>query len=113
MHTLSLLPTILSLLSSLPPASESALTASILETVQYGLFNLDNLRRALARESYNAGTSASAAAATKDDTEGAAGELLQSLRTHMTETEALVPHGQSLAPLALASVASLVRAAQH
>lgn len=52
-HTLSLLPTLLPLLRLLPSAS--AYRASLLQTIQLALFNLENLRRGLARETYTAG----------------------------------------------------------
>ncbi|TKA55915.1 hypothetical protein B0A53_01614 [Rhodotorula sp. CCFEE 5036] len=52
-HTLSLMPTILPLLLMLPPSS--SLRNSLLQTIQLALFNVDNLRRGLARETYAAG----------------------------------------------------------
>ncbi|GAA6018243.1 hypothetical protein JCM8202_000236 [Rhodotorula sphaerocarpa] len=52
-HTLSLLPNLLPLLCLL--ADSSPFRAALLQTVQVALFNVDNLRRGLARESYTAG----------------------------------------------------------
>ncbi|GAA5860983.1 hypothetical protein JCM3774_003214 [Rhodotorula dairenensis] len=52
-HTLSVMPKLLPLLATLPPSSP--LRESLLQTVQLALFNLDNLRRGLARETYAAG----------------------------------------------------------
>jgi hypothetical protein len=47
------MPTILPLLLMLPPSS--SLRNSLLQTIQLALFNVDNLRRGLARETYAAG----------------------------------------------------------
>ncbi|GAA5991114.1 hypothetical protein JCM10908_006542 [Rhodotorula pacifica] len=66
-HTLSLMPTLLPLLATLPPSSP--LRNSLLQTVQLALFNLDNLRRGLARESYAAGGSGADAGVSTADTE--------------------------------------------
>ncbi|BGP33429.1 hypothetical protein JCM10296v2_005230 [Rhodotorula toruloides] len=66
-HTLSLLPTLLPLLSRLP--STSSLRTSLLQTLQLAVFNLENLRRGLARDSYTAGgasTSSQPAPSTAD-----------------------------------------------
>ncbi|KWU44852.1 hypothetical protein RHOSPDRAFT_33674 [Rhodotorula sp. JG-1b] len=52
-HTLSLMPTILPLLAMLQ--SSSSLRNALLQTIQLALFNVDNLRRGLARETYAAG----------------------------------------------------------
>lgn len=66
-HTLSLLPTLLPLLSRLSPTSP--LRTSLLQTLQLAIFNLENLRRGLARDSYTAGgasTSSQPAPSTAD-----------------------------------------------
>lgn len=52
-HAFGLLPTFLPLLSRLSPASP--LRTSLLQTFQLAIFNLENLRRGLARDSYTAG----------------------------------------------------------
>lgn len=91
-HTLSQLSALLPLLAIVP--STSALGISLLTTVQFALFNLDNLRRGIARESYNAGVGPAAA----DDTEGAAGELLGALKAHLSTNPSSTSSGSSVAP---------------
>ncbi|BGP00937.1 hypothetical protein NBRC10513v2_005057 [Rhodotorula toruloides] len=66
-HALSLLPTLLPVLSRLP--STSPLRTSLLQTLQLAIFNLENLRRGLARDSYTVGgasTSSQPASSTAD-----------------------------------------------
>ncbi|GAA5839982.1 hypothetical protein JCM11251_006580 [Rhodosporidiobolus azoricus] len=62
-HTLALLPKLLPLLALLPTTSRLRLT--LLQTVQLAVFNLENLKRGLARETYTA-VSSQGAAATAD-----------------------------------------------
>lgn len=66
-HTLSLMPKLLPLLALLP--SLSPLRESLLQTVQLALFNLDNLRRGLARETYVAGSASGGEGGSTADTE--------------------------------------------
>ncbi|GAA6014036.1 hypothetical protein JCM11491_003496 [Sporobolomyces phaffii] len=70
-HTLTLLPSIVPLLDRL--SLTSPLRSVLLQTVQLSLFNLDNLRRGLARESYASGgsstTQSSSASTTTADSE--------------------------------------------
>lgn len=70
-HTLTLLPSLVPLLDRL--SLTSPLRSVLLQTVQLSLFNLDNLRRGLARESYASGgsstTQASSASTTTADSE--------------------------------------------
>ncbi|GAA5909416.1 hypothetical protein JCM8208_005736 [Rhodotorula glutinis] len=63
-HTLSLLPSLLPLLASLPPASP--LRVSLLETIQLAIFNVENLKRGLARDTYAAGSAEQSAVSTAD-----------------------------------------------
>ncbi|GEM08711.1 nucleolar 27S pre-rRNA processing, Urb2/Npa2 [Rhodotorula toruloides] len=57
-HALGLLPTLLPLLSRL--SLTSPLRTSLLQTLQHAIFNLENLRRGLARDSYTTGGTSSA-----------------------------------------------------
>ncbi|GAA5956862.1 hypothetical protein JCM3765_006621 [Sporobolomyces pararoseus] len=70
-HTLNLLPSLIPLLDSLSPSS--LLRSTLLQHIQLSLFNLDNLRRGLARDSYASGGStsnqASSASTTTADSE--------------------------------------------
>ncbi|BGP17724.1 hypothetical protein JCM10213_005305 [Rhodosporidiobolus nylandii] len=63
-HTLSLLPKLLPLLDLLPSSSPFRLV--LLQTVQFAVFNLENLRRGLARETYAAGGAPSSSISTAD-----------------------------------------------
>ncbi|GAA5855838.1 hypothetical protein JCM9279_003334 [Rhodotorula babjevae] len=63
-HALSLLPSLLPLLSALPPASP--FRTSLLETVQLAIFNVENLKRGLARDSYAAGSVEQSTVSTAD-----------------------------------------------
>ncbi|ORY64771.1 hypothetical protein BCR35DRAFT_185327 [Leucosporidium creatinivorum] len=92
-HTLANLSSLLPLLSLISPTS--SLRVSVLSTVQFALFNLDNLRRGIARESYNVGVAPSAA----DDTEGAAGELLGALKSHLAAHPESASHVLASIPL--------------
>lgn len=79
-HVLSQLSSILPLLDMLD--LKSPVRQSLLSTVQLALFNADNLRRGIARESYHAGNAEMASVVTNglaDGGEGAAGELLGAL----------------------------------
>lgn len=77
-HTLALLPHLVPLLASLP--STSALRSTILQTMQVSIFNLENLRRGLARETYASGSSATPQPS-NSSTSTADSELLASLST--------------------------------
>lgn len=81
LHTLANLPSILALLPVLRP-TEPFLPA-LLQTVQFTLFNVENLRRGIARESYTAAA---------DESESASSELLNALK-------ALLPTQASLGAL--------------
>ncbi|GAA5879792.1 hypothetical protein JCM16303_004181 [Sporobolomyces ruberrimus] len=72
-HTLSLLPSLVPLLAQLDASSPLRLT--LLQTTQLALFNLDNLRRGLARDSYASGGAPTA----QTSTTTADSELLASL----------------------------------
>jgi len=63
-HTLSLLPSLLPLLSALP--FSSPFRASLLETIQLAIFNVENLKRGLARDSYAAGSAEQSTVSTAD-----------------------------------------------
>ncbi|GAA5895691.1 Urb2 domain-containing protein [Sporobolomyces salmoneus] len=75
-HTLTLLPSLIPLLDLLPPTSP--LRSTLLQTVQLSLFNVDNLRRGLARESYASGA-ASTPQPSNSSATTADSELLASL----------------------------------
>ncbi|GAA5926924.1 Urb2 domain-containing protein [Sporobolomyces koalae] len=75
--TLNLLPTLVPLLHKLP--ATSSLRSALLQTIQLSLFNLDNLRRGLARESYATGGSTTPSASSTTTT--ADSELLAALTT--------------------------------
>lgn len=79
-HTLSLLPYLLPLLAILP--STSPFRASLLETVQLAIFNVENLKRGLARDSYAAGSAEQSAVSTADS------ELLAALSSLSSSTVA-------------------------
>ncbi|BGP49634.1 hypothetical protein JCM10450v2_005535 [Rhodotorula kratochvilovae] len=79
-HTLSLLPTLLPLLSLLP--TSSPFRQSLLQTVQLAIFNVENLKRGLARDSYTAGAADQSAASTADS------ELLAALAALPSSTSA-------------------------
>lgn len=75
LHTLANLPSILPLLPLLTPTG--SFRSALLQTVQFTLFNIDNLRRGIARETYNAGSTSTV----PDETsESASSELLNALR---------------------------------
>ncbi|GAA5852903.1 hypothetical protein JCM8547_004728 [Rhodosporidiobolus lusitaniae] len=76
-HTLTLLPKLLPLLSLLP--STSPMRPLLLQTIQFALFNLDNLRRGLARESYAAGSTQSAVLTANAELLSALSPLLPSI----------------------------------
>ncbi|GAA5957201.1 hypothetical protein JCM21900_004681 [Sporobolomyces salmonicolor] len=76
-HMLSLLPNLLPLLSRLPPSSP--FRSTLLQTVQVALFNLDNLRRGLARESYTSASGSSSQPSASAATSTADSELLSAL----------------------------------
>ncbi|GAA5926984.1 hypothetical protein JCM1841_001603 [Sporobolomyces salmonicolor] len=76
-HTLSLLPNLLPLLSRLPPSSP--FRSTLLQTVQVALFNLDNLRRGLARESYTSASGSTSQPSASSATSTADSELLSAL----------------------------------
>ncbi|GAA6040522.1 hypothetical protein JCM8097_005446 [Rhodosporidiobolus ruineniae] len=82
MHTLSLLPKLLPLLSLLPPTSTLRLT--LLSTIQFALFNLENLRRGMARETYIGGGSTGAVVLTAD------GEVLAALAPLLSSSPSAV-----------------------
>ncbi|GAA5983911.1 hypothetical protein JCM5350_001788 [Sporobolomyces pararoseus] len=75
-QTLNLLPSLIPLLDSLSPSS--LLRSTLLQHVQLSLFNLDNLRRGLARDSYASGGTTSAQASSSSTTT-ADSELIASL----------------------------------
>ncbi|GAA6050668.1 hypothetical protein JCM3770_000882 [Rhodotorula araucariae] len=79
-HTLSLLPTLLPLLSLLP--STSPFRHSLLQTVQLAIFNVENLKRGLARDSYTSGAADQSSASTADS------ELLAALAAISPSTSA-------------------------
>ncbi|GAA6016272.1 hypothetical protein JCM10207_000453 [Rhodosporidiobolus poonsookiae] len=106
-HTLSLLPKLLPLLSTLP--HDSSFRLVLLQTIQLALFNLENLRRGLARETYAAG-GAPQAAVTLAESEllTALGTLPSDLTSHAlaalpsftrTYFAALASHSSALFPL--------------
>ncbi|GAA5858645.1 hypothetical protein JCM1840_006498 [Sporobolomyces johnsonii] len=76
-HTLSLLPNLLPLLSRLSPCSP--FRSTLLQTVQVALFNLDNLRRGLARESYTSASGSTSQPSASSATSTADSELLSAL----------------------------------
>ncbi|GAA5889290.1 hypothetical protein JCM5296_005857 [Sporobolomyces johnsonii] len=76
-HTLSLLPNLLPLLTRLSPSSP--FRSTLLQTVQVALFNLDNLRRGLARESYTSASGSTSQPSASSATSTADSELLSAL----------------------------------
>lgn len=82
---LAQLPSILSLFFVLD--EQSPARQSLLDTVKPALFNVENLRRGIARESYHAGSAdATSIMSIRDDGgEGAAGELLNALESYIGE----------------------------
>ncbi|GAA5915915.1 hypothetical protein JCM6882_001761 [Rhodosporidiobolus microsporus] len=76
-HTLGLLPKLLPLLALLEPTTPLHLT--LLQTVQLAVFNLENLRRGLARETYTAVSSQGAAATADIELLAALSPLLSTL----------------------------------
>ncbi|KAL8287505.1 hypothetical protein RQP46_003363 [Phenoliferia psychrophenolica] len=94
LHTLANLPSIVALLPILSP--DEPFLSALLQTLQFTLFNLENLRRGLARESYNAASSSA------DDAESASSELLNALK-------ALLPTQSTLVQQALPTLFALYR----
>lgn len=88
---MSNLSSILPLLSILSPSSQ--FYASLLSTIQFSLFNVDNLRRGIARESYNAG-----GVEVKDEastSETAEGELFNALGACLENSSVEQAQGKS------------------
>ncbi|KAK4702524.1 hypothetical protein P7C70_g3696, partial [Phenoliferia sp. Uapishka_3] len=84
LHTLANLPSILQLLPLLQ--QEGPFFPALLQTIQFTLFNIDNLRRGIARETYNAGV---APAADESVSESASSELLNALKA-LTSTQGIL-----------------------
>jgi hypothetical protein len=91
-HSLTHLPTILLLLSSTPV--HSAIRDSLLQTLQFALFGLDNLRRGLARESYHAGAKTNG-----EESENAASDLFKVLK----DSAATSPEAEAQGAILLSS----------
>lgn len=108
-HTLANLPSLLPLLSLLPVDNVTTPTAvnlrqSLLLSLQVCLFNVENLKRGIARESYNAGGSAPTLISTDHaevgetvaaSNESAEGELLNALAKAVAQGAEMEVHGTS------------------